>query len=316
MNKILLPFFLFALFSVWGQKITGKHDQELSIVVKEGTLYGSLLVPKSKGKLPVVLLIPGSGPTDRDCNSSVGLNSNAFLLLAEALYKEGIATLRIDKRASGKSLPTFAGSLDSIRFEYFIDDVEKWIDMLKRDARFSEVIVAGHSQGSLVGMVASGNRKVDKFISLAGAGRTIDEVLNDQLLVSFPKFEDTIAMFLDSIKAGSYMDNAPALLKQTLPKQLNLFLQQWMSYSPEVHIALLDCPVLIVNGENDIQVSVNEAEILHQASPKSKLVLIPEMNHVLKNAPPDRLSNLLTYNQPSLPLNTVLINEMVRFVRE
>lgn len=157
---------------------------------------------------------------------------------------------------------------------------------------------------------------MDKFISLAGAGRTIDEVLNDQLLTSFPKFGDTIAMFLDSIKAGSYMDNAPALLKQTLPEQLSQFLQQWMSYSPAEHISSLNCPVLIVNGENDIQVSVREAELLHLASPESKLVLIPEMNHVLKNAPPDRLSNLLTYNQPSLPVNTVLIEEMVNFVRD
>ena len=203
-------FFVFILFVCFfsvdtvAQKITKKHDKEIAIKVDKGTLYGSLLVPKSRKKVPVVLLIPGSGPTDRNCNNNMGLKTNAFMYLAEALYENGIASLRVDKRSSGKSMNTFKSSIQKMKFNDFISDAKLWIDTLKNDNRFSKLIVAGHSQGSLVGLVASREKKVDKFISISGAGRSIDQILSDQFNVSFPMYADSTKMFLDSLKHGVY----------------------------------------------------------------------------------------------------------------
>lgn len=296
------------------QKIANKKDVEVTIETDEGTLYGSLLVPKGKKPKKVVLLIPGSGPTDRDCNSAIGMETNAFLLLAEALYEEGIATLRVDKRASGKSKATFATSLMEIQFDDFIRDTELWIEFLKKDKRFSEITIAGHSQGSLAAMVAGKNKRVDKYISIAGAGEPIDEVLMDQLGTSLPDQRVEIRYFLDSLSAGVYWHDGPSAVKNMLPEYLTPFMQQWISYDPHLIIQELICPVLIVNGETDLQVAVKEAELLYETKLDAEYVIIPEMNHVLKNAPSERFANFATYNAPDLPLNEKLIETIITFV--
>lgn len=317
--RVVLIFFCLFVCSDEGfsQKLASKKDQQVSIAVEGGALMGSFLVPKSKSPIPVVLLIPGSGPTDRNCNSQLGLISNTFLMLAEELYKANIATLRIDKRTSGESVKTFSEeSLKLILFDDFIHDVEVWIDSLKNDPRFSDVIVAGHSQGSLVGMIATKNKQADKFISLSGAGRSIDNIMCDQFDASFPNYSDTTRKFFDGIKNGIYLESTPHIIKQNIPRTAIPFFQSWIKYNPEEEIRKLNVPILVVNGEHDIQVAVSEAELLHASSPQSKLVLIPEMSHILKNAPADRLSNMMTYNQPELPLNIQLVEEVIRFVNQ
>ena len=315
--KLLLLFTFTLPFATSAQKICAKKDVEVTIELPNGSLKGSLLVPKSKKTVPVVLLIPGSGPTDRNCNSGLGLQSNSFIYIAEALYKEKIATLRVDKRVSGESAKTFNGKdLINVKFNSFIEDTEKWIDTLQKDDRFDEIIVAGHSQGSLVGMIAANSKKADKYISISGAGTTIDKVLHEQLSETMPEQTDTIAMFLDSIRTGGYYNDGPLFLRQTLPLYLKGFLSEWMSYDPAKEISKLECPVLIINGGNDLQVSDDHAVLLHDAHHSSKLEIIGSMNHVLKDSPKDRLSNLGTYNQPDLPVNEKLIELIITFVEE
>ena len=253
----------------------------------------------------MVLIIPGSGPTDRDCNSTVNMKSDAFKLLAEALSENGISSLRIDKRVSGKSLNTFIASLNALRFSDFIQDAERWIEYLK---------VAGHSQGSLVGMIASKNRKIDKFISISGPARPIDDIMVEQFTVIEPEVGQRYRSFFDSIKAGSYDETSP--LSMSMPKNMVPFLYEWFMFDPSIVIATLNADVLIINGEHDIQVPVSDAELLHKANPDSKLSIIPEMNHVLKNAPKDREANIATYNLPELPLNEMLIEEITQFVQK
>lgn len=317
-NFLLVLIIQIISFPDYAQKIASKKDKEVSIELEEGTLYGSLLVPKSKKAVPVVLLIPGSGPTDRNCNSSMGLKSNSFLLLAEELYEKGIATLRVDKRASGKSLETFINSIDSINFFDFSDDAMKWIDFLKEDTRFSKIIVAGHSQGSLVGMLAANNREVDGFISLSGAGRMIQEVLYDQLHDSFnyDVSADTLKMFLDSIQTGTYFNDAPKKMRQTLPKDLLPFLNEWFGVDPEMEIKALKCPVAIIQGAHDLQVSVQEAEILHNARNDAYYEVFPEMNHILKDTPEEPFANYAAYNDPDLPITAGLSDSIYEFIEK
>ncbi len=299
------------------QEIAEKFDKEVSIELEDGTLFGSMLVPKSKKKIPVVLLIPGSGRTDRNCNNQ-GLNTNSFIYLSEALYKKGIASLRIDKRTSGKSLNTFYSSttIKEIKFNDFISDVKIWIDTLKSGNLFSDIIVAGHSQGALVGLVASIDKEVDKFISISGAGRSIDRIMLDQFNAQLPLYADSTKMFLDSLKNGKYMEDAPSFLIQTFPEYLVDFLKEWFAYDPALLIKELKCPVLIVNGDNDIQISQKEAELLHNANKKSQLLIVEDMSHILKNAPRDRQKNYETYSMENLPLNKKFVKEMISFIKK
>lgn len=313
---------ILALFSLlwngaYGQKLAQKHDVEVSIELKEGVLYGSLMVPKGKKPKPVVLFIPGSGPTDRNCNSSLGLKSNSFLLLAEELYQEGIATLRIDKRSSGKSFETFKDALDTIKFRDFVNDVTLWIDWLKKDPRFSDVFVAGHSKGALVGNLASLRSEPDGFVSMAGAGRPIGDILIEQIKPSLKTIgaADTLTSFIDSLKLGEYMDNAPAYLRQMFPEDIKGFMAEWMSYDPVDEIKKLHCKVAIIAGGHDLQIPVEDAQLLKVGKTDAVFYMFEEMNHVLKNAPIDRFKNFAAYNQPNLPITEGLSAAIASFVK-
>ncbi|MDR2685055.1 MAG: lysophospholipase, partial [Prevotellaceae bacterium] len=132
-----------------------------------GDIFGTLAVPKSNGKMPLVLLVAGSGPTDRNCNQPQ-MQTDAFKMLADSLLRYNIATLRFDKRGVAES--TKAGSKEEyLRFEHYIYDVQAFTDTLAKDKRFSEIIVAGHSEGALIGLIATENNpKVAKYISISG----------------------------------------------------------------------------------------------------------------------------------------------------
>src|SRR5438105_3808785 len=146
------------------------------------TLHSTLLLPKEMSKpMPVVLLLSGSGPTDRNGNSPMlpGKN-NSLLMLAEGLASNGIASLRYDKRGVGESAGAMVAEAD-LRFETYVDDAQAWCEQLRKDKRFSAVIIAGHSEGSLVGMLAAKQCNADVFISISGAGRAAADILRTQL---------------------------------------------------------------------------------------------------------------------------------------
>jgi uncharacterized protein len=320
MNTLKLLVLVFGLtaqtFFTFSQEISRKRDVEVSIELESGILYGSLLVPKGKKPKPVVLLIPGSGPTDRNCNSSLGLTSNSFLLLAEALYDKGIATLRIDKRTSGKSFSTFKNSLDTLKFINFVEDACLWVDYLKSDERFSEVFIAGHSKGALVGTLAALRSGPDGFISIAGAGRPIGAILYDQLKPSlkFDDSSDSLKLFIDSLEMGTYMSEAPSALAQLFPIEISKFMAEWMSYDPCAELKKYEGKVGIIAGGHDLQIPVSDAELLHQSKPKAKYFLFEEMNHVLKDAPLDRFQNFAVYNQPNKPITEGLASAIQEIV--
>src|SRR5713226_8728271 len=154
---------------------------EVTLQTPTGTLYGTLLVPPSRAALPVVLIIAGSGPTDRDGNS-IGLPgpNNSLKMLAEALQARGIDTLRYDRRGVGASSGAIMSERDST-FDIQIDDAMRWLQQLRSDPRFSIVSVAGHSQGSLTGIMAAERVQVDRVISIDGAGRPAGDLILGQL---------------------------------------------------------------------------------------------------------------------------------------
>jgi pimeloyl-ACP methyl ester carboxylesterase len=276
-----------------------------------GSLYGTLLLPDAGKPVPVVLMIAGSGPTDRNGNNMM-MTNNCTKLLAEALFRQNIATVRYDKRGIGESKDAGKKEED-LRFDNYVNDAAAWITLLKNDKRFSNVIVFGHSEGSLIGMVAAQTTKADGFISAAGAGFPADEILKKQLKAQPPAVYEMVAPILDSLKAGKQVKNVNPMLNALARPSIQPYMISWFKYDPRQEISKLTIPVLIVQGTTDIQVSEEDARALASANPKAKLVLIEKMNHILKEAEADRAGNIATYNNPALPVAPELVKHVVDF---
>ncbi len=295
-------------------------ETPVSINLGAYTLYGTLTVPTQKvKKLQVALFIAGSGPTDRNGNNTAGLNCNAYKMLCQALAEKGIATLRYDKLGSGESKPANLKELVEKRdFDQETNDVVAWIDFLKKDKRFAKISLITHSQGTLVGILAcqkSGNT-IQKLVSLAGLGRRGSETLKEQLGIQ-PKFVSEAANpIIDSLVNGYQVKNVPEYLEVLFKPSMQPYLMSWFKYDPSDELAKLNIPSLIIQGTNDVQIKVEDAKYLASKSEKAKLVLIEDMNHILKIVKGDRTANLATYMQPDLPLAPDLVSKIVEFLKK
>ncbi|MBB6003310.1 alpha/beta hydrolase [Arcicella rosea] len=293
------------------------HEENVVLKQSKGVLDGTLLMPNSTKKVPVVLIVAGSGPTDRNGNSSLNVTAKSYQLLAEGLAKNGIASLRYDKRGVGKSASSMMKESD-LTFETYIQDVQQWIDTLKKSNRFSKITVLGHSEGSLLSMVAVQKSPVDGYISLAGPARGIDEILNEQMAQQpLPdSVKNEVKRNLDKLKKG---ETLPKLMQNMaiimlFRPSIQPYMISWLKYVPAEEIKKVKAKTLIIQGTTDIQVSENEGKLLAAAQPKAKLLLINGMNHVLKDAPADRAENIETYTNPDLPLSKGMIEAVVKFV--
>ncbi|GAB3965125.1 hypothetical protein GCM10028806_03790 [Spirosoma terrae] len=288
------------------------------------TLDGTLTLPaQAKTPMPAVLIIAGSGATDRDGNSPapIGgfgtLKAGTYRQLADSLVKAGIAVARYDKRGSGTNIPAAIKVIkpQEHRFDYYVSDAVGFIKQLQADKRFSKVIVAGHSEGSLVGMLAAIDTKADGYISIAGAGRNIADVLKVQLQ-GLPDEQRQLAYRdLDSLRNGQTVQKPAQAAIMVLHPIVQPGMISWMKYDPAVEIKKFKGPVLIINGKRDTQVAASEAELLKAARPDAQLVLFDEMNHVLKNAQESQLENIKTYADPSLPLTPGVAPAIISFVK-
>ena len=290
-------------------------EKEVSVFsAANGKLYGTLLSKSIHQKL--VIIIAGSGPTDRDGNNPMGDEANSYEMLSHALDSQNIATFRFDKRGVAQSIP--AGfKEENLLFDDYIKDAEKIFDYIHDTLGFKDIYFAGHSEGSLTGIMASQQEKVKGFISIAGAGRPLDVVINEQLNnQSFPdSLKEKITFIFNELKEGRKVDDVPVVLNALFRKSVQPYIISWLRYDPVTEIKKLDCPVLILQGSCDAQVKIKDAENLHNANKKSKLDIIPLMTHTLKNAGEGcNDENHKTYTDPSLPLNRQLVNDIVNFV--
>lgn len=306
-------FFLFVILLSYNSFCQQFVENEINIPSKKVTVNGTLLSPSDNSKIPLVIIIPGSGANDRNGNQ-LGSKTNSLKFLAEELANNHIATYRYDKSAIAlKKKKNFKE--EDILFTDFIDDAIAVINFFKDKEQFTNIIVAGHSQGSLVGMVAS-QLRADGFISLAGAGRPINEVLLEQLLLQAPAWKDDITKTLDLLKSGKIDENFNPLFASILRKSVQPFLITWIQYNPQDEIKKLNIPILIVNGTKDIQVPVLDAELLHNANRESKLEIIENMNHIFKEVKGDRNENIATYNNGELPIMKELVIVITKFVSQ
>lgn len=282
-----------------------------------GTIAGTLTVPKTiNGKIPVVLIIGGSGPIDRNGNSDKAtLATNTYKLIAEALGKNNIASLRYDKRMVGES--TTSNKEENLRFDDYVDDAIGLINLIKEDKRFSKIIVMGHSEGSLVGMLVTTTDDivVNGFISLAGAGRPADQIVTEQMKSQAQYMSDGFKRVLDSLRRGVVNKNVDPALYALARPSIQPYLMSWFRFDPSREIRKVKVPTLIIQGTTDLQVTVADADKLKKGRSNATEVIIRDMNHVLKEAPADKEKNMATYTQPDLPLKPELVTSMVDFIK-
>ena len=293
-----------------------KDSMDCSISIQDGTLSGTLFTPRGITKPSVVLIIAGSGPTDRNGNSTMikGKN-NSLLQLADSLANYGIASLRYDKKGVGKSQIRGLKE-ESMRFEDGANDALACINWL-REKGFKKIYIAGHSEGSLVGLVAAQQTKLKGFISLAGAGRPIDQVLREQFMAGGGP--DSIKLlanrYLDTLLAGQRIAKPNPLLFSIFRPSVQPYMISWLRYDPGKLLQTLRCPVLLVQGNKDIQVQVADALLLKKAKPSARLAVLENMNHIFKivtsTNPAD---NIKTYSDPALAIASSLVQEIIKFI--
>jgi len=308
----LLWLILFSSIILAQQKTEVIQSYNISIDIETGKIYGTLLIPEKTFPVPVALIIAGSGPTDRDGNQPNMIN-NSLRYLAENLTKNGIATLRYDKRLIGQSKTSQSES--EIRFEDYISDAKKWISTIKQDPRFSKIIVIGHSEGSLIGMVAARESDADLFISLAGVSKPADKIILEQTkgMLSPDLFNETVKI-LDSLRCGKTVSKVNPNLAMLFRPDVQPYMISWIKYNPSKEIQKLEIPILIIHGTSDIQVSIDNAHELAAANNKAEVKIIENMNHVLKISDTDRNKNIATYMNPDLPISEELTKTIINFI--
>ncbi len=310
MKKALILFvILFSTLAFSQEKIEfSKADIEINSLLK-GTLYSPL---KQSKKTNLVILIAGSGPTDRDGNQK-GLTNNSLKLLAEAIANNGIAVYSYDKRIFAQIA---SGKLDeaSLSFDNFIDDAKAVIQYFKNQKKYHSITIAGHSEGALIGMVAA-DGNADGYISIAGAGRPIDEVLVEQIGKQAPFLKEEVQKNLETLKSGTTFELKNQMLASLFRASVQPYMISWIKYNPQSEINKLHVPTLLINGDKDIQVSVNDAQLLQQAKPEAQLKIISNMNHIFKEIKGDEAENKASYTNPDLPISKELPMIITTFIQ-
>lgn len=311
---------LLALAAVAAQPVAAAPPTpvELTAPGPEGPLAGTLLDPDPKG--PLLVIIPGSGPTDRDGDNPAGVAGGPYRQLAEALAARGVATLRIDKRGMFGSHAALADP-DAVSIGGYADDALAWAKVARAKTGRRCVWLLGHSEGGLVALQA-GQRPAGLcgLVLVAAVGRPVGVVVREQLRANpanAPILEQALAT-IDALEAGKRVPQAtlPAPLQPLFADRIQPYWIDLMAHDPARLIAALRLPVLIVQGTRDLQVSVADAQALKAAQPRATLTLLPGVNHVLRAvASNDRTANLMTYRDTTLSLAPGVAQAVAGFVQ-
>lgn len=271
---------------------------------------GTLTLPLNANNSSLAIIIGGSGPTDRNGNQNF-LKNDALKKLAHALASNGISSFRYDKRIVKQIQQR---NIDpNILFNDFVTDAISVINYFKKSKQYKDIYIIGHSQGSLVGMLAAKDR-ADGFISLAGAGQNIGDVLVEQISTTAPQFTEDTKNIVEKLKSKKKVNEYPEALASVFRKDIQAFMMNWMEYTPFELIKELKLPILIVNGSKDLQVSIDEAKLLKEYASDAEIYIIEKMNHVLVEIEGDDLENSKSYNEPYRKISPKLIKHISTFI--
>jgi fermentation-respiration switch protein FrsA (DUF1100 family) len=292
---------------VGGQKII---SEDFTLHNGNIELPGTLSYPETTEKLPLVLFVAGSGNVDRNGNQAgTPIQIGYIKILADSLNANGLAFYRYDKRTA---TPANLDKLGGITLLDFVEDAKIAIERFKDDPRFSSISLIGHSQGSLVAMLAC-THVVKSYISIAGPSTTIDKTLIEQLKKQNTDFGDAATQYFEELQQTDTIRNVNPLLRSLFAPQNQKFLKNWMQLDPSEEIKKLTVPILLLNGDADLQVSVENAERLKQAQPYATLHIVPKMNHVLKEVN-SLTENYNAYSDTNSPISRQLIRHITDFI--
>ena len=308
MRYLTLYFLIFSFHISLGQEDL-VNEENLTI---DQFTDGTLTLPNNFQTGPLVIFIQGSGPVNRDGNAPM-MKNDGMKKIAQALADQGIAAFRFDKRIF--KMDRLKIKEKDLRFEDFVTDVNSIISYFKNDDRFNKVILAGHSEGSLIGMLAAAEGDVNAYISLAGAGRPIHKIIVEQIAKQSPELSENAKIAFDEMLETGTTTNYSPYLESVFRASVQPFMHSWMKFDPAAEVAKLEIPVLIINGSFDIQVDVQDAEILNEAAKNSKIVILEKMNHIFRKIEGENLENTKAYNEPQRPLHPELIPVISEFVK-
>ena len=288
--------------------------QDVSIPGPQGPLAGTLLDPGKRA--PALILIPGSGPTDRNGDNPAGVSGGIYSQLADQLAARGVATLRIDKRGMFGSKAAIPDA-NKVTIADYAADVRGWAQFLQARGRKC-VWLAGHSEGGLVALAAAQRPEgICGLILLAAPGRPLATVLRSQLRPKLPPTMYAAAnAAIGKLEARQHVDPAevPAPLAGLFNPPVQDFLIDLMAQDPARLAAATRLPMLVVQGETDVQVGVDDARILAAAHRGAKLVLVPGINHLWRKAPMDPTANAATYRDATIPVDSAVATAIAAFI--
>ncbi len=288
------------------------QDQTVQLVVSGGILEGSLRqVLNSDSTL--IIFVAGSGPTDRNGNQHSG-GAATLRMFADSLEKHGVSTFRYDKRNIGKSIFSDLQE-ENLRFDTIVQDLVHWVDYWQNDGRFSTIILAGHSEGALVATLAAIRRPVvNGLISLAGAGRPADQLIMKQMERQ-PAFVRVASDSLFKlVREGQTVEPPPFLMSLFRPS-VQPYMRSWILLDPAEEIGRLTIPILIVQGEQDIQIFPEDADRLAEAAKMGTRLTIQNMNHVMKKVG-NLTDNVDSYLDSDRPLHPQLIPGLINWLSQ
>jgi len=305
---LLIIFFTNSVFS--------QTESDLTLHTQSGMLYGTIQVPDNQTTMPLAIIV---SDCKTDIPSEQNLQNQTQKALADSLTQRGIATLRYDKRGFGNS--TAAGRNGAnISIENDVADLNAWVNRFANNSKFTKIILIGHGQGVLVAVIcAQENKNVKKLVSLEGAGQRRSEVLSEQIEMQFksqPQIVETAEKYIAQLSQGKIIDEMmPQKLYSYFPPNLNRFFISWFKFNPQIEIAKLTIPILIVQGTADSQIAENNATLLENSNSNARKVLITNMNHVFRNCSSTHpLSQYAANCKPDAPIKSELCSAVADFI--
>lgn len=292
-------------------------ETPVALASQPASLHGTLLTPEGETRTAAVIL-PGSGPTDRDGNSpQFGIVAQPYRLLAEALAEDGIATIRIDKRGIGESQAAGPNE-EALSFDAMAADARAWAGEAATRTGQPCAWLIGHSEGALVALAATreADDKICGLVLLSGAGRPAGMVLREQLGRQLPPAMMAQAeTALTELEAGRTVASVPGLEALFRPS-VQPYLISWLTLDPAALAAAYPGPILVGQGMTDLQIPMTDAEAIVAAQPNARLIRFEDVNHVLKTAPSDPAANMATYRDADLPLAPGVAEAVSDFILE
>ena len=309
--KALLHFFIYLLTTLCAILGFAQTSQKTEIAI-DAQLLGDLYTSSTKSE-NLVIIVPGSGPTNRNGNSFAGVKGDSYKLLANALVVQGLDVFTYDKRFITQLKQNQPIKEEEGRFEDGVNDLALIVNHFS--TAYSKITLVGHSEGALVAnILANTSTKVTQYVALQGPGVAADQIIYEQVVKQLPALGNKVAELNAALKNGQTIEDVPPMLQALYRPSVQPYLISWMKYDPSIEIKKIKQPTLIIDGDKDLQVSLLHGDLLSKANPKAKRITLKNMNHILKQIEKDE-DNIKSYGDSSFPLHPELASTIVTFIQ-